>query len=96
MQFTHKNEAFCIVAQMQIGNTVMAVVDNNIRALKWLCSFRRNRGAASLCLLMDQVCLQTGCEFGWVGMPPAQSCFAVSRQHQKSGGGQCYVALRVQ
>lgn len=95
MQFTHKNEAFCIVAQMQIGNAVMADVDNNIRALKWLCSFRRNRGAASLCLLMDQVCLQTGCEFGWVGMPPAQSCFAVSRQHQKSGGGQCYVALRV-
>lgn len=90
MQFTHKNEAFCIVAQMQIGNAVMADVDNNIRALKWLCSFRRNRGAASLCLLMDQVC-----EFGWVGTPAAQSCFAVSHQHQKSGGGQCYVALRV-
>lgn len=96
MQFTHKNEAFCIVAQMQIGNAVMADVDNNIRALKWLCSFRRSRGAASLCLLMDQVCLQTGCEFGWVGLPPAQSCFAVSHQHQKSGVGQCYVALRVQ
>lgn len=27
MQFTHKNEAFCIVAQMQIGNAVMADVD---------------------------------------------------------------------
>lgn len=87
---------FVLLPRCKLANAVMADVDNNIRALKWLCSFRRSRGAASLCLLMDQVCLQTGCEFGWVGMPPVQNCFAVSHQHQKSGVRQCYVALRVQ
>lgn len=96
MQLTHKNAAFCIIARCKLANAVMAGVDNNVRALKWLCSFSRDRGAASLHLLMDQVCLQTGWELGWLEHlhPRAALPCPTSIRRVEQGAG--VVALRGQ